>query len=303
MIGHQIDRFLEQRKKGRGSSENTRRAYGSDLAQLDEFFVAREVRNIQQADTTLLRAFFAGLQEQGLARTTLARKRAAVRSFFQWAKRAGLVGSDPTRGLFAPRQERRLPKFLRGEEIEALMLAPDETTPGGLRDRAMLELLYASGLRAGELVKLEVSDVDLETKEVKVRFGKGGKDRVALFGRAADEALRDYLHRGRPALAAKCKTGYSNAFFLNRFGDRLSDRGVRRTFDRYMQVVGQRLKITPHVLRHSFATHLLEGGADLRAVQELLGHANLATTQIYTHVTTERLKAVHDAAHPRAKEE
>ena len=302
VLGYQIDRFLAQRKSGRGSSENTRRAYGADLAQLDEFLTARGQSTLPQADTSALRAFFASLQEQGLARSTLARKRAAVRSFFQWARRSGLVTADPTRGLFAPRQQRKLPKFLRSEEIEALMLAPDDS-PGGLRDRAMLELLYASGLRAGELVKLDLPDLDLETREVKVRFGKGKKERVALIGGAAHEALSDYLQIGRPALAAKCKRGSSNAIFLNKLGDRLSDRGIRRTFDRYMAVVGERLKITPHVLRHSFATHLLEGGADLRAVQELLGHANLATTQIYTHVSTERLKTIHTGAHPRGKAE
>jgi integrase/recombinase XerC len=302
MIGNQIDRFLDHRKTGRGGSENTRRAYASDLAQLDEFLASRGTRTLPQVDTITLRAFFASLQELGLARTSLARKRAAVRAFFQWARRAGHISADPTRGLFAPRQERRLPKFLRSAEIEALMLAPDDS-PGGLRDRALLELLYASGLRAGELVKLDLADLDLETREVRVRFGKGKKQRIALIGRAAHEALEEYLRNGRPVLAAKCKRGYSDGVFLNKLGDRLSDRGVRRTFDRYVSAVGDRLKITPHVLRHSFATHLLEGGADLRAVQELLGHANLATTQIYTHVTSERLKSIHDAAHPRSKSE
>jgi integrase/recombinase XerC len=300
ILGHQIDRFLEQRKTGRASSENTRRAYGSDLVQLDEFLTERGLRTLPQIDRTVLRSFFASLQSQGLARTTLARKRAAVRSFFRWAKRVGVVSADPTPGLYTTKQDRKLPKFLRSQEIEALMLAPGDS-PGGMRDRAMLELLYASGLRAGELVKLDIADVDLETREVRVRSGKGAKERIALMGGAAHEAVMEYLQKGRPMLAAKCKRGSSSALFLNKLGDRLSDRGIRRTFDRYMTAVGDRLKITPHVLRHSFATHLLEGGADLRVVQELLGHANLATTQIYTHVTTERLKSIHEAAHPRGK--
>jgi integrase/recombinase XerC len=300
MLTRLTDRFLEHRRAGRGASENTLRAYAADLAQLTEFLDGRGCRGLEQVDTAALRAFLATLHERAYARATLARKQAALRAFFGWARRSGLATTDPSRGLFAPRQQRPLPKFLRGEEIDALMRAPDDS-PAGLRDRALLELLYASGMRAGEMVKLDVGDMDLETGEARIRHGKGRKERVALFGRAAQEAVGQYLREGRPALAAKARQGRSNALFLNKFGSRLSDRGVRRTFDKYVEAAGARLKITPHVLRHSFATHLLENGADLRAVQELLGHANLATTQIYTHVTTERMQAVYDEAHPRAK--
>ena len=302
MIETIVKRYLESRRITGSAAVRTRKAYFSDLTQFAEFARARKIESLNTVDTALLRAFFATFIANKYTRTTVARKQASVRSFFRWAKRQGLVESDPTRGLFSPRLPHKLPKFLRTSEIDALMLAPDES-PAGRRDRAILELLYASGIRAGELVQLEVSDLMLEEGELRIRNGKGGKERIALLGRASQEALADYLSFGRGELAAKSTKSVSNALFLNKFGERLSDRGVRRTFDKYVAVVGERLKITPHVLRHSFATHLLENGADLRTVQELLGHANLATTQIYTHVTVERLKKVYDEAHPRAHEE
>jgi len=302
MLERDIDAFLDYRRAARNSAPHTLKAYSADLLQFAEFAETRQIASPAAVALNDLRAFLASLHDRNYARTTLARKQAALRAFFKWARRAGLVTIDPTRGLFAPRQQRKLPKFLRSDEIDALMNAPDDS-PAGLRDRALLELLYASGLRAGELVKLNRDDIDLEAGEVRVREGKGGKDRVALLGGAAADALVDYLRRGRPELARKARVGSSSALLLNKFGERLSDRGVRRTFDKYVAAAGSRLKITPHVLRHTFATHLLENGADLRSVQELLGHANLATTQIYTHVTTERLKTIYDHAHPRALEE
>ncbi len=302
MLESHIDSFLAYRRAARNSAAHTLKAYSTDLLQFAAFVEPIRCGGITAIDLNLLRAFLASLQAENYARATLARKQAALRAFFKWARRAGLVGVDPTRGLFAPRQQRRLPKFLRPQEIEDLMSAPDDS-PAGLRDRAMLELLYASGIRAGEIVKLSYKDIDLEAGEIRIREGKGGKDRIALLGGAAKEAIQEYFLAGRPQLAAQSRSGKSDAFLLNKFGEHLSDRGVRRTFDKYVSAVGARLKITPHVLRHSFATHLLENGADLRSVQELLGHANLATTQIYTHVTTERLKAVYDGAHPRALDE
>ena len=298
MIDSLIDRFLEQRRIGRNSSPHTLRAYSADLSQFAAFLVDQGISSIGQVDLRTLRAFLVSLEPHRYERSTLARKQAALRAFFVWARRHRQIASDPARGLRAPRQRRRLPKFLRSAEIEALVSAPDDS-PSGLRDRALLELLYASGLRAGEAVRLDIIDLDLEEGELRVRKGKGGKDRVALLGRAAVEALQRYLIVGRPALAARTRRGTSDALILSKLGERLSDRGVRRIFDKYASAACSRLKITPHVLRHSFATHLLENGADLRAVQELLGHANLTTTQIYTHVTVERLQQVHADAHPR----
>lgn len=297
----EIEAFLAYRRSARNSAERTLKAYRADLLQFAAFLEIQK-RPLSGTDLATLRAYLAFLQPQKYARTTLARKQASLRAFFRWAKRNGYLASDPTRGLFAPRQRRSLPKFLRQEEIEALMQAPNRS-PAGLRDRALLELLYASGLRAGEVVGLNLDDVDLETGELRVRKGKGNRERVALLGRAAIDALNAYLQQGRKQLAVKALRGTSQALLLNKYGDRLSDRGVRRTFDKYVAAAGARLKITPHVLRHTFATHLLENGADLRSVQELLGHANLATTQLYTHVTTERMKTAYDSAHPRAQNE
>jgi integrase/recombinase XerC len=294
--------FLQHFSQVRNASPKSVAAYETDLRQFLGYARENRVDALEKVDLRLLRAWLAQYHAHGCAKTTLARKRAAVRALFRWARRAGHLAADPARGLLAPKLSKPLPKFLRPAEIEQLMLAPDNS-PAGLRDRALLELLYAAGLRAGEAAQLDVGDIDLDTGQVRVRMGKGRKERIALFGRAAHEALAEYLHNGRPKLAAGAKRGESAAFLLNRFGSRLSDRGIRRTFDKYTTEVGDRLKITPHVLRHSFATHLLENGADLRAVQELLGHASLATTQIYTHVSVDRLKRVYDAAHPRAGEE
>jgi tyrosine recombinase XerC len=294
------ERFLQHRRTIRAAANNTLDAYGSDLSQFSEFLLGKGIVAAADVEATHLRAYLADLHGKGYARTSLARKRATLRAFFRWARRNELVPTDPTALIAAPRLPRRLPKFLGGNEIEALLTAPDDS-PAGLRDRALLELLYASGLRAGEAAALDLEDVDMDTFQVRVRKGKGGKERLGLFGKSAREAVEAYLTQGRPKLAQGAHQVASKAFFLNKHGERLSDRGIRRTFDKYAAIVGERLKITPHVLRHSFATHLLDRGADLRAVQELLGHANLSTTEIYTHVSLERIKQVYDAAHPRAK--
>ena len=297
MIDPLIDEFLAYRRDGRNNSAHTLRSYAADLNQFADFLETRGVRSLKTVSISLLRAHFAALTGHQYSKTSLARKQAALRAFFRWAKRRGYTESDPARGLISPRLDKQLPKFLRSDEIEALMSGPD-STPAGLRDRALLELLYGSGIRAGEAVKLNLEDVDLAESEIRIRRGKGGKERRALLGQPACRAIDHYLRSGRPELAKKARIGSSSALLLNKFGERLSDRGIRRTFDKYVDSAGARLKVTPHTLRHSFATHLLQNGADLRAVQELLGHANLVTTQIYTHVTAERLKEVYDQAHP-----
>lgn len=309
MIDTQIDSFLSYLYGLRGASPHTVKAYSEDLSQLAGFLETLAITDASLVTLSHLRAFLAHLQQQELARTSRARKTAAVRSFFDYLVKHGTIAQSPAVGLRTVRTEKRLPKFLRNEEIEALLKAPDES-PLGLRDRALLETLYASGMRAAELVSLDVGDIDFPSQAVTV-VGKGNKERVTLLGVHAIEALNRYILAGRPELlknrvedGTKPKRRRSDdPLFVNRYGERISDRGVRKLFTRYCEVASSHLKITPHVMRHTFATHMLNGGADLRLVQELLGHSSLATTQIYTHVTTERLQEVHRKAHPRNKKE
>jgi tyrosine recombinase XerC len=293
----ELDRFIDHLKIVKRASPHTVRNYASDVMQFLTF--ARE-SEAEEWDYPLIRRYLAHLQRDGAARTSVARKVAALRAFFSFLVRKGIIQTDPTAAVVPPRQEKKLPKFLRNDQIEALMQAADQSNPIGLRDRAILETLYASGLRVSELVAMNLKDV---TRSDEVRtIGKGSKERIVLIGRAAREAIADYIVSGRKALDAKAEKP-SNALFLNYRGTRLTARSVGRIVDRYIEVVSDSLKISPHTLRHTFATHLLAGGADLRSVQELLGHANATTTQIYTHVTRERLKEVYDKAHPRAKTE
>ncbi len=289
------DAFLHSLEAARGASEHTVRAYASDLASFVEFVEGRP-----EVDRSTVRAYLATLAPNDYAPATVARKLAALRSFFRFLVRSGYRTDDPMRGIRTPKQPHRLPKFLRGEEVQALMEAPDKS-PAGLRDRALLEVLYGAGLRASEAIHLDVGDLDLSSELLRVRRGKGGRDRMALIGRMAVDALDAYLAEGRRVLLERNPHGKAEvALFLNKYGSRLSDRGVRRTIEKYIDSVGHRLHVTPHVLRHSFATHMLQNGADIRAVQELLGHASLATTQIYTHVTTEHMQQAYGEAHPRA---
>jgi site-specific recombinase XerD len=298
--------FLQFLTLAKNASDHTVRAYRADLAQFlgyVEMHPDLGPGTLYKVERTHARAFLVGLQQDDYKRASLARKLASLRAFCRWAKKQAFIENDFTVGIFTIKQEERLPKFLRLKEIDVLLSSPDTDSADGLRDKALMELLYASGIRAGEAHALDLRDLALEDEEIRVRHGKGDRERIALMGRAAIEAMRTYLHDGRPMLAAKNLGKQDTAVFLNKFGKRLSDRGIRRTFEKYFRVASERLKTTPHTLRHTFATHLLDNGADLRAVQELLGHAHLITTQIYTHVTTERMKEVYDHAHPRAEEE
>lgn len=289
-----LDGFLEHMRLVKRASEHTLRAYSSDLMAFFEF--AEECA--EPVDQLLVRRYLARLLKDGLARSSIARKMAALRAFFRYLLGRGFVDTDPTEGLRAPAQQRRLPKVVPEETIEALMQAPDASTPCGLRDRAILETLYATGMRVSELLSLRTADVAGGSDEVSVT-GKGSKQRIALLGSAAREALGAYLARGRPVLAAKSGTP-TDALFLGRLGTAMVPSSVQRIVDKYVRAVSGSLKISPHALRHSFATHMMNHGADLRSVQELLGHESIATTQIYTHVSVERLKDVYDRAHPRA---
>ncbi len=286
--------YLEHLKVERGLAVNTLLAYDGDFAKLRAFAEARrkDILDLAQADMS---AFIAGLRDGGLGARSTARAVHAVRGLFKFAVREGRLEIDPMENLRAPKAFNALPRYLTPAQVEAFLEAPDVGTPLGLRDRAMLEVLYASGLRVSELTGLSVGDVDLELG-VLTCMGKGRKERLVPVGRTACDLVRSYLKAARGALSK----GRPGAWlFLSRRG-KLSRMTVWRVVRRYAVAAGIRQILTPHVLRHSFATHLLEHGADLRSLQAMLGHADISTTQIYTHVSRERLRKIYDQFHPRA---
>jgi integrase/recombinase XerD len=290
-----VGQYLDHLRVERGLSPNTLAAYAGDLARLGAYAEDRgkEVLALVQGD---LADFTATLREEGLAARSVARKVHAVRGLYRFAIREGLLKADPMENLKAPRAFKALPRYLTAAQVEALLAAPDVATPLGVRDRAMLEVFYATGLRVSELIGLRPGSVDLEVG-VLTAFGKGRKERLVPLGSAAVQWTRDYLSDVRPGLARR--HGAAELFLSNR-GARFSRMGIWGMVRRHAVRAGVRDRLTPHVLRHSFATHLLEHGADLRAVQAMLGHADISTTQIYTHVTRERLRQVYDRFHPRA---
>lgn len=310
-LSESAESFLTDLEERRGASKHTVRSYRSDLAHfvafVEETFAEPGAgTGPPTADSVgigLLRSYLASLYERGLARTTAARKLAALRAFYRYLGQVGAVARDPAQALGTPKTPQRVPQRLETEEVEALLHAPDPGTARGRRDLAILELLYGTGVRVSELVGLDLADLNAGSRIVRV-LGKGGKERVVPFGEVAADALRSWL-AARPELAAAPGGGNGSggsALFLNARGGRLSDRSVRTIVRRYLgeagiaHLTGQ---ATPHTLRHAFATHLLDRGADLRAIQELLGHATLATTQKYTQVSTARLFEVYARAHPR----
>ena len=297
-----IDSFLTELREARGVAPTTARGYAEDLLRcavfLREHRLAETWNEVRAAH---VRRYLAHLHERNYARASIARKLSSLRALYRHLRARDLVPSDPTIGLTAPRQPRRLPRFLYQSDLEKLLAAPDAGAPAGLRDRALLETLYATGLRVSELMSLTVSQVQ-DAAELRV-IGKRGKERIVLLGRPAQAALARYLQTGRPHLYAKRPEQEEEHDFLlvNTRGGPLTDRSARRIVHRHLLAACAQHGLGPHALRHTFATHLLEAGADLRAVQELLGHASLSTTQIYTHVTRRRLREVYDQAHPRAK--
>jgi integrase/recombinase XerC len=293
-----IGRFLVYLSSERGGSPLTLKSYREDLLQLEEFLRSAGCRGPGEASSVLLRRFASGLHAAGYAASTVARKLASTRSFYAFGQREGWVRANPAKPLRSPRRARKLPKFLTGEEIARLLATPQPQAAGGLRDRAILELMYSSGVRVRELVSLDDADLDLRNATVRVR-GKGRRERLGIVGRHARAALEAWLAT-RPRQAAASPRG-SRALFTNKLGGRLSVRGVARLLEKHLAVAGLTGRASPHTLRHSFATHLLDAGADIRSVQELLGHKSLVTTQIYTHVTTSRLLDAFDKAHPRAR--
>lgn len=294
-----IERYLHALSAERDLSPATSAAYRSDLGQFAEWLDRGGIRQLCSVDRTILRRYVAFLAQRKYARRSIARKASALRALFKWAMVHDLLQGDPSEDLSIPKLDRPLPKVLKLDHVATLCEAPADDTPDGLRDRAILELLYGSGLRVAELCALDLEDLDLRGGRVRVT-GKGRKQRQVPIGDGSAAALRAYIQIGRPALIDKRPDGPDRfALFLNSRGNRFGARGVRERMKRYA-IAEELPPVSPHGLRHSFATHLLDGGADLRTVQELLGHENLATTQIYTHVSTERARAVYEQSHPRA---
>lgn len=296
-----IEAFLADLRDRRDASPETLRAYGSDLAQFAEWVGQERDRkegaaSIHDADSLRVRGWIASLNRGGTGRTSVARKLSTVRSFFRWLERLGRIEGNPAEAVPTPKQPRRLPRDLTVDEVFALLDGVAGDDLASVRDRALLEFLYGSGMRVGELTGLDLEDLDLAAGVVRV-LGKGRKERLIPFGGKAVERMRDWL---RASSSLRERAAQPEAVFLNLRGGRLTDRSVRRILDRRLLEAAVLADVSPHALRHSFATHLLGGGADLRAIQELLGHASLSTTQRYTHVTPDSLMRVYDKAHPRA---
>ena len=298
-----ISAFITYIKTEKGYSQHTLRNYGSDLRQFSRFVTAEMPasdfdQGINLADYALLRSYLVELFNR-CQRTTIARKLSALKSFFKYLELRGVVQQNPAAEIFTPKKEHYIPKYLPIDDMFALLEQPDSEKALGMRDRAILELLYSSGLRVGELVGLGVENLDLNTRLVRVS-GKGGKERLIPVGRKAISALRDYLEHTD---SIRKKAGYpkdAGPLFLNYRGGRLSARNVHRMVKKYSRECGITIEISPHSIRHTFATHLLDGGADLRSIQELLGHANLSSTQKYTHVSIDKLMEIYDKSHPRS---
>lgn len=287
-----IDRFLEHLRIERNSSEHTVKAYAEDLFAARDFLShGGQLPSLEALTTRQIRAFLAHLHESGYATSTIGRRLSSVRSFCRYLCRQGALERNPTEGLRSPRAGKKLPMFMGDSQIEMLLNAPPADTVLGIRDRAILETVYAGGLRVGELVALNLEDADLQQGFVRVQ-GKGKRQRLAPIGSYAVRAIEHWLQvRSTKILPGR----EESALFLNKNGTRLSTRSVARMLEKYLAQAGLDPKISPHTLRHTFATHLLNRGADIRSVQEMLGHASITTTQIYTHLTSDRLREAYDA--------
>ncbi len=292
-----ISSFLTHVRVEKGLSANTVSAYRRDLQKFEAFIQKRKLA-LEKIGPDDLVDFLAGLYRQKLESRTVARHLVTLRNFFRFAQMQELISADPSVNLESPKIRRSLPGYLKLEEVERLLEQPDSSTALGLRNRAMLEVLYSTGLRVSELIGLQVADLDAKVGCVRC-IGKGDKERIVPVGRKALHVVEKYLREARPNLLGKSRSG-GTSLFVNRRGGPLSRVGVWKILSAYGRRAGLRVALTPHMLRHSFATHLLERGADLRSVQLMLGHADISTTQIYTHVVEERLKQIYKAHHPRA---
>lgn len=294
-----VQRFLTYLRVERHASDYTVKSYREDLTALCEYLEVGGKNPAPEDVTTLdLRGYLSHMHECGYSPATISRRLASMRSFFRFGQRESWCETNPAKPLRNPRRQRKLPHFLSTEELGRLLQTPPGNKNAGLRDRAILETMYSAGLRVSEVVGLNDSDLDFAADLLRIR-GKGRRERMAPVGSYARRAVKDWLSK-RELSAAEAQ-GPAAPVFVNRFGKRLTTRSVGRMLEKHLKVAGLDQRTSPHTLRHSFATHLLDSGADIRSVQELLGHKSLATTQIYTHVTTSRLKAIYEQAHPRAK--
>lgn len=302
-----FNKYVAYLQAERNASPYTVRNYTSDLVGnykrgpekgFFQFLKLEKIGSLAAVDKQVLRDYISFLMKQGVARASIARRLSAIRSFFRYLVREHIISQNPLEEASSPKLDRRLPSFLTLDEVKRLLEAPDPSTPHGQRDRALLELFYASGLRVSELARLDLGQVNLDAREVRV-WGKGAKERMVLMGKPAAEALGTYLSQGRLELLGNRRI---LALFLSHHGGRLTERSLQKILGKYAREAGINKRVYPHMLRHTFATHLLDGGADLRVVQELLGHASLASTQIYTHVTQTQARKVYLSAHPMARE-
>lgn len=296
MLGY-IDGFIHYLAIEKGLSDNTLHSYQLDLKSFSHFLKKRSIKQITDINRHHITAYLLFLRQEGKAAATMARHMAAIKSFFHFLLQEKIVAQDPTCNLETPRLPKNMPRVLSREQVDLLLEQPQIGNPPGMRDKAMLELIYATGLRVSELINLNIQDVNLELGYLRC-IGKGSKERIVPVGSLAQDAIREYLDRSRLKLLKKNK---DDALFLNQRGNRITRQGFWKILKQYVKQAGINTVITPHTLRHSVATHMLENGADLRTVQELLGHEDITTTQIYTHLTNSHLKEVYDSCHPRAK--
>ena len=301
------NKYIEYLKVGKNASPYTIRTYQSALIGNNirgtqkgffPFLVEKKVSSWDKVTKQTVRDYMVMLMDNQVAKSSITCRISAIRSFYVYLQKEGLIQENPLEKISSPKQDKKLPSYLTGDEVTRFLEAPDVSNPIGQRDKAILELLYASGLRVSELAHLTRSQIDMETREIRI-IGKGSKERLVLMGKPAEEAIAVYLKEGRRKLSGKKK---NDAVFINRYGQPLIERRIQKIVKQYAKTGGINKRVHPHTIRHTFATHLLDGGADLRVVQELLGHASLTTTQIYTHVSKTQAKKVYLSAHPFAKQ-
>ena len=296
MMEGYVEQFIHYLAVERGLAKNTLESYGRDLKQFQGYIKKNSDKKIEESTNTLITEYLGVLKEQGKAVSTISRNIAAIKSFYQYLVKKEYLKQDPSERLETPKIEKKLPKILSIGEVESLLKQPNVKNAGGIRDKAMLELLYATGIRVSEIIGLNISDINLEMGYIRC-YGKGTKERIVPLGSIAIKSVREYIQKGRLNIV---RSSEEAALFINHHGKRLTRQGFWKIIKKYAAQAQITKEITPHTLRHSFATHLLENGADLRSVQEMLGHADISTTQIYTHINKNPLKEVYDRAHPRA---